>query len=183
VRGVFVRAATVGFASFAVSGVFSSVAPAFLGQVLERRSHALAGLLVFILFGASILGQVVVPRLSERRALIVGCAVLLGGIALFALAVGIESLAALLASAVVVGFGQGVVIGAGLAAINQRAPVERRGETASSFFVVMYVGLSVPVIGVGVAANAWSLRGAGIAFSAAVAALVLAVLASLARSE
>jgi hypothetical protein len=95
---------------------------------------------------------------------------------------GIESLAALIASASVVGLGQGLVIGAGLAAINQRAPVERRGETASSFFVVMYVGLSLPVIGVGVAANAWSLRGAGIAFSAAVAALVLTVLVSLSRS-
>jgi hypothetical protein len=39
------------------------------------------------------------------------------------------------------------------------------------------------VIGVGLAANAWSLRGAGIAFSATVAALVLAVLASLARGD
>jgi uncharacterized membrane protein YraQ (UPF0718 family) len=47
----------------------------------------------------------------------------------------------------------------------------------------MYVGLSVPVIGVGVAAHAWSLRGAGIVFSAAVAALVLAVLASLTCSD
>jgi cation transport ATPase len=75
------------------------------------------------------------------------------------------------------------VTGAGLAAINQRAPIERRGETASSFFVVMYVGLSLPVIGVGVAANAWSLRGAGIAFSAAVAVLVVAVLVSLSRSD
>jgi hypothetical protein len=82
----------------------------------------------------------------------------------------------------VVGLGQGLVVGAGLAAINQRAPVERRSETASSFFVVVYVGLSLPVIGVGVAANAWSLRGAGIAFSAAVAALVLTVLVSLSRS-
>jgi hypothetical protein len=45
------------------------------------------------------------------------------------------------------------------------------------------VGLSLPVIGVGVAANAWSLRGAGIAFSAAVAALVLTVLVSLSRSD
>jgi hypothetical protein len=39
------------------------------------------------------------------------------------------------------------------------------------------------VIGVGLAANAWSLRGAGIVFSAAVAALVLAVLASLTRPD
>jgi MFS family permease len=183
VRGVFIRGATAGFGSFAVAGVFSSVAPAFLGQVLGRTSHALAGLLVFVLFSASIVGQLVVPRLSDRRALVWGCSLLLAGVGLLALALGIESLAGLMASAVVVGLGQGLVIGAGLAAINQRAPVEQRGETASSFFVVMYVGLSVPVIGVGVAAYAFSLRSAGIAFSAAVAALVLAVLASLARRD
>ena len=183
VRGVFIRGATAGFGSFAVAGVFSSVAPVFLGQILGRTSHALAGLIVFILFSASIVGQMVVSRLSDRRALVSGCALLAGGVGLLALALGIESLAALIASASVVGVGQGLVIGAGLAAINQRAPIEHRGETASSFFVVIYVGLSVPVIGVGVVAHAWSLRGAGIAFSAAVAALVVTVLASLTRSD
>ena len=138
---------------------------------------------VFILFSASIVGQLLVSRLSDRRALILGCELLAGGVGLLALALWIESLAALIASASVVGLGQGLVIGAGLAAINQRAPVERRGEIASSFFVVMYVGLSLPVIGVGLAANAWSLRGAGIAFSVAVAVLVLTVLVSLSRSD
>lgn len=183
VRSVFIRGATAGFGSFAVAGVFSSVAPVFLGAILGRTSHALAGAIVFILFSASIVGQLLVSRLSDRRALILGCALLAGGVGLLALALWIESLAALIASASVVGLGQGLVIGAGLAAINQRAPVEHRGETASSFFVVMYVGLSLPVIGVGVAANVWSLRGAGIAFSAAVAALVLTVLVSLSRSD
>jgi MFS family permease len=183
VRGVFIRGATAGFGAFAVAGVFSSVAPAFLGAILGQTSHALAGAIVFILFSASTVGQLLVSRFSDRRALILGCALLAGGVGLLALALWIESLAALIASASVVGLGQGLVTGAGLAAINQRAPIERRGETASSFFVVMYVGLSLPVIGVGVAANAWSLRGAGIAFSAAVAALVLTVLVSLSRSE
>jgi MFS family permease len=183
VRGVFIRGATAGFGAFAVAGVFSSVAPAFLGAILGRTSHALAGAIVFILFSASTVGQLLVSRLSDRRALILGCALLAGGVGLLALALWIESLAALIASASVVGLGQGFVTGAGLAAINQRAPIERRGETASSFFVVMYVGLSLPVIGVGVAANAWSLRGAGIAFSAAVAVLVVAVLVSLSRSD
>ena len=183
VRSVFIRGATAGFGSFAVAGVFSSVAPVFLGAILGRTSHALAGAIVFILFSASIVGQLLVSRLSDRRALILGCALLAGGVGLLALALWIESLAALIASASVVGLGQGLVIGAGLAAINQRAPVEHRGETASSFFVVMYVGLSLPVIGVGIAANAWSLRGAGIAFSVAVAVLVLTVLVSLSRSD
>jgi MFS family permease len=183
VRGVFIRGAAAGFASFAVAGVFSSVAPVFLGQILGRTSHALAGAIVFILFSASILGQLGVSRLTDRRALVFGCALLTVGVSLLALALGIESLAALIAASLVVGLGQGLVIGAGLAAINQRAPVEHRGETASSFFVVLYVGLSLPVIGVGVAAHAFSLRTAGLAFSVAVAALVLVVLASLSRSE
>jgi MFS family permease len=183
VRDVFIRGAAAGFGSFAVAGVFSSVAPVFLGQILGRTSHALAGGIVFGLFSASIVGQLLVSRLSDRRALVSGCVLLVGGVGLLALALGIESLAALIAAAALVGLGQGLVIGAGLAAINQRAPVEHRSETASSFFVVMYVGLSVPVIGVGVAANIFSLRTAGIAFSAAVALLVLAVLASLARPE
>jgi MFS family permease len=183
VRTVFIRGATAGFGSFAVAGVFSSVAPVFLATILGRTSHALAGGLVFILFSASIVGQLLVSRLSDGRALISGCALLVGGAGLLALALGTESLAALIASASVAGLGQGLVVGAALAAINQRAPVEHRAETASSFFVVMYVGLSVPVIGVGVAADVWSLRGAGIAFSIAVAALVLTVLASLARSD
>jgi len=183
VRGVFIRGASVGFGGFAVAGVFSSVAPAFLGQILGLTSHALAGLVVFILFSTSILGQLLVVRLSDRRALVWGCALLAGGVGLLALALWAESPAALTASAAVVGIGLGVVIGAGVAAINQRAPVEQRGETASSFFVVMYVGLSLPVIGVGVAAQSFGLRAAGIAFSAAVAALVLAVLASLAQRD
>jgi MFS family permease len=183
VRSVFIRGATAGFGSFAVAGVFSSVAPAFLATILGRTSHALAGGIVFIFFSSSIVGQLTVSRLSDRRALISGCALLAGGVGLLALALGIESLAALIVSATVVGVGQGLAVGAALAAINQRAPVEHRSETASSFFVVMYIGLSVPVIGVGIAANAWSLRVAGIVFSAAVAALVLAVLASLTRSN
>lgn len=183
VRGVFVRGAAAGFGSFAVAGVFSSVAPAFLASVLGETSHTLAGALVFILFSASVLGQLVVSRLSDRQALVWGCVLLAVGVGLLALAIGVESLATLIASAAVVGLGQGLALGGALAAINQRAPVEQRGETASSFFVVMYVGLSVPVIGAGVAVYYMGLRPAGLVFSAAVALLVLAVLASLVRAD
>jgi MFS family permease len=182
-HAVFVRSAAAGFGAFAVAGLFGAVAPAFLGQVLGRTSHTLAGLLVFVLFGASIVGQLAVPRLSDLRALASGCALMVAGAGVLALALAIESLATLFASSLMLGLGQGLVIGAGLAAINQRAPVERRGETASSFFVVLYIGLAVPVIGSGIAAQSLGLRTAGIAFSAAVVGLLLAVLASLARAE
>ncbi len=178
VRGVFIRGATVGFASFAVAGVFSSVAPVFLGTVLDRHSPALAGFLVFVFFAMSLVGQLVNRRLSDRNALSIGCVLLFGGMVFLALSLATETLWPLIASAVVAGIGQGMVFGAALAAINQRAPAERRGETASSFFVVIYIGLSFPVIAAGVAIHTTSLKTAGIAFCAGVSLLVLGVLVS-----
>jgi MFS family permease len=181
VRAIFIRGATVAFAASAVAGLFGAVAPAFLGQILDEHSHALAGGLVFILFAASVLGQLAVLKLPDREALVFGCIITIAGVGLVVVALALDSLAALIASAALAGFGQGLAIGAGLAAINEQAPVERRSETASSFFVAAYVGLAVPVIGAGLAAEELGLRTAGIVFSAAVAVLVAGVLASLVR--
>jgi MFS family permease len=181
VMSVFVRAALAGFAAFAVSAVFGSVAPEFLGVGLHHRSPALAGLLVFLLFVMSVAGQALVLRLSN--ALAAGCGLLVAGVALLAVALGADSLAALYASATVGGLGQGVVISAGLAAIAERAPAERRGETASSFFVVLYLGLSLPVIAAGVAIHYTSLRSAGVGFCAGAGVLALGVLVSLLGSR
>jgi len=181
VLGVFVRAALAGVAAFAVSGVFSSVAPEFLGVGLHHHSPALAGLLVFVLFLMSVTGQVLIPRISN--ALAAGCGLLVAGVALLAISLAADSLAALFASAAVGGLGQGVVISAGLAAIAERAPAERRGETASSFFVVLYLGLSLPVIAAGVAIHYTSLRSAGIGFCAGAGVLALGVLVSLLGSR
>ena len=180
VAGVFARAALAGFAAFAVSGVLSSVAPEFLGLGLHRHSPALAGLLVFVLFVMSVAGQALVVRVPN--ALAAGCGLLVAGVALLAVSLAADSLAALFASAVVCGLGQGVAISAGLASIAERAPAERRGETASSFFVVLYFGLSLPVIAAGLAINYSSLRSAGLGFCAGTAALSLGVLVSQLRS-
>ena len=181
VAAVFVRAALAGVAAFAVSGVFSSVAPEFLAVSLGHHSPALAGFLVFILFSMSVTGQFLVLRL--RNALAAGCGLLVVGIALLAISLVTDSLAALFASAVVAGLGQGVVVSAGLASIVERTPAARRGETASSFFVALYLGLSIPVIAAGVAIHYTSLRSAGIGFCIAVGALVLVVLLSEVRSR
>ena len=176
VMGVFVRAALAGVAAFAVSGVFSSVAPEFLGLGLHHPGPALAGLLVFVLFVMSVAGQTLVSRLGN--ALAVGCGLLVGGVALLAVSLATDSLGALFASAVVGGLGQGVIVGAGVAAIADRAPAARRAETVSSLFVVLYFGLSIPVIAAGVAIHYTSLRSAGIGFCAATGVLALGVLAA-----
>ena len=61
----------------------------------------------------------------------------------------------------------------------ERAPTQHRGEVSSTYFVVAYVAISLPVVGVGLAARSWGLRPAGVAFAAAVGVLALLCLAAI----
>lgn len=183
VRGTFVRAASAGFAGFAVLGLFTAVAPSFLGQVLGLHSFVLSGGVVFSVFAASTVGQIVlVPRFG-KASLKVGCAGLVAGMALLTAGLAVESFELLVSGGLVAGLGQGMSFRAGLAAVNAEAPADRRAGVASTFFVVIYVALSLPVVGEGLATDVVGLRTAGIGFSVAVALLAGSVLAALVRAE
>ena len=69
VTDIFTPAATVGVCAFAVAGVFSAVAPEFLGNELGDKSAVRAGLLVFLFFAMATAGQLTVnPDPQARRA-------------------------------------------------------------------------------------------------------------------
>lgn len=178
VRGVFLPAVIAGFAGFAVLGLFTAVTPAFLGKILGLHNLALTGLVVCIAFSASTLGQLFLG-LVPRVALPLGCLLLAAGALVVAAAINLESLAVLIAGAILSGFGQGLAFRAGLAAVAAASLPTRRGEVTSTFFVMLYVAISLPVIGVGLWANLRGLRSAGIGFALIVAALSLVALVAL----
>ncbi len=182
-RKVFVRAALAAFAGFAVLGLFTAVAPAFLGQDLGVTNRAAVGLVVFSVFAASTAGQAMLALLPEDMALPAGCVALIAGMALLALSLAVSSLPLLVAASVTAGVGHGLSFRAGLAALNAGSPAAQRAEVASSFFVVAYIGISLPVIGEGALAQAIGLRPAGLAFAAAVAALAAVALTLLAGTS
>lgn len=182
-RATFFQAALAGFAGYAVLGLFTAVVPAFLGEELGVTSPAAIGLVVFAVFAASMVGQAMLQLVPEAVAMPAGCLALIAGMGSLALGLAVPSMALLVLGGVIAGFGQGLAFRAGLAAVSVRAPAERRGEVASSFFVVMYVAISLPVIGVGVLAQATGLRTAGLIFAAAVAAVAVVVLVLLGRER
>lgn len=182
-RGVFTRAAIAGFAGFAVMGLFTAVSPAFLGKVLHERNVALLGVVVLSLFAASVLGQTQSGRLGLDRAMPVGCIALIVGIAGVAASLAVESLPLLVLGAVIAGYGQGLSFRAGLGLVSGASPDDRRGAITSTFFVVLYVGISVPVIGEGAVASGAGLVPAGLIFSGLVAVLAAVALVLLLRSS
>ncbi len=180
-RPTFIRAAVAALAAFAVLGLFTAVTPSFLTELLKLPSHWLAGVVVFVGFLASSAGQFSLELISARKALPLGCAVMVAGSGLLAAAIGASSLPLLIAGAVVAGLGVGLSFRGGLTLVNSESPAAQRGEIASSYFVVAYIAISVPIVGIGVGAEAVGLRAAGIVFTGLVGLVALAVMASLGR--
>ncbi|MGV9711790.1 MFS transporter [Gordonia sp. NPDC003424] len=177
VRSVFVRASIAAFAGFAVMGTFTAVAPSFVSHIVGIESHALTGLLVSMLFLASVIAQILGRSQPTERALIVGCAVLVVGVAVVTVGLLTASFAVLVIGALVAGTGQGLSFSKGLAAVVTASPINRRAEITSTYFVVAYVAISIPIVGEGIAAAHWGLRTSGIVFNIAVGVLALIALA------
>ena len=180
VSDIFQPAATVGVCAFAVAGVFSAVAPEFLGNELGDKSAVRAGLLVFLFFAMAAAGQLTVNRIPKRLGLAVGCVVLLVGLGLLAAALAARSTALLFLSAAVSGLGEGLPVGFGLGAINEKVG-DKRGETDSAYFVLLYCGVALPVVGVGFLALGVGMVTAGLLFCGLVGLCVLGVLYTLRR--
>lgn len=179
VRGTFVRAGLGGFAAFAFPGLFGSLGPTFLAKYLGFHSHVTAGAVVWLLFMASVVGQIAIVRISDRAALVTGDAGTVIAALLVIAALEAESLALLVLAGVAAGIGQGLALGGGLAALAAETPAERRGEVNATFFVVLYAGLCVPTVGVGLLTQAIGLRTAGVVLSCVMGVLAGAVAVSL----
>jgi MFS family permease len=182
IRAVFVRAAIGGFAGFAVLGLVTAVSPAFLGHVLHRHSTALVGALAASVFVASIVGQVASVRLRTSVGQSVGCALLIVGVIALAPSLVVASLPLLVIGALIAGVGQGMSFRAGLASIGEVSPPDQRGAISSAFFVALYVGISLPVVGFGLLSTTTGLVPAGLVFIAMVGVLAAVVLVLLVRS-
>jgi len=181
VRSAFVRASVIGFAGFVVLGLFTSVIPSALGQLLAEHDRGVVGAIVFAIFFASVLGQVAVPRLGLQRSMTVGCALLVVGMVVFAGALAARSLTLVVATALVAGFGQGLSFRSGLMLITGPTPPAQRGEVTSAFFTILYVGISIPVVAVGLGARSYGLQHTGMVTAGIVGALAVATLVSLLR--
>lgn len=181
-RGEFIAVGVAGFSAFSLLGLFSALAPTFLGSVMHQNSHAVQGAVVFLLFAVGTHTQLLASRLPSRPVVIGGLSLLLAGLALIVAALAQASIALFLAGTVVAGVAVGAVFLGSLATANRLAPPGRRGQAISTYFVACYCGLIIPVVGVGVAAGLIGDFPAVLALSILLAALCIFALASMAKA-
>jgi MFS family permease len=167
----FAAAALAGFTAFALLGLFPSLTSSFLRSVLGDPSPQTVGLAVSVVFAAAVAAQLTAQRMDPDRAALLGVGLLPVGAVLLVLALAAGSLALFLAAAVVGGTGIGFAFQSAVARVAALATPAERGAVTSAFFVVTYLGITVPVVGVGELATVTTLTAAASALAVLVAAL------------
>ena len=146
-----VPAAAGTLAAFSANGLFAGLSGLFLATTLHHPSHALSGAALFIVFACGVVSQLV--TLQASRVLALGMVSMLAGLALLVVSVRLStpSLALFLIAGALIGAGSGAVFKGTTGIVLGASPPESRVAMTSDLLIALYVGLSVPVIGAGVA--------------------------------
>lgn len=147
----FWAAGAAAFAALAVQGLFTSVAPSFLGTTFHVTDRLAAGATTFGVFAASALSQIVFARLSQRAQIRLGMVLLVVGLVVLAVAAVLLQVAGFIGGGVVAGAGVGLLFRAAIGSAAALVGPERRGGVLAATFLIAYAGLTVPVVAVGAA--------------------------------
>lgn len=152
-RGAFWNAAWGAFVAFGALGLFTGLSATFLVGTLHETSHLLAGVTVFALFTSGVVSQVALATAPPRRLLGAGTVLMVAGLTLTAVAVWLPtpSYALFLIGGALNGGGAGAVFKGSVGTVIGITAPHQRAEALAGVFLAGYVGLSVPVVGAGVA--------------------------------
>jgi predicted MFS family arabinose efflux permease len=151
-----VPAAAATLAAFAANGLFAGLSGLFLSTTLHHPSHALSGATLFLVFSAGVVSQLATTRLQASRVLALGTLFMLVGLVLLVVAVRLStpSLAVFLIAGALIGAGAGAVFKGTTGIVLEASAPEDRVAMTSALLIALFVGLSVPVVGAGIALNA-----------------------------
>jgi predicted MFS family arabinose efflux permease len=161
----FISPAVGGFAVFALIGLYAALIPSLLHESLNYPAPTIAGALVAEVFGVAAVTILSTGRLGSQFTLMSALALLLPSVWLLVGAEIARSLVLLLIAAGLAGISGGLGYRGTLEVINRIAPADRRSEVASSYFIALFAGNSLPVIGIGVLSAAASPLIANVTFA------------------
>jgi hypothetical protein len=131
---------------------------------------------VFELFIVAMVTMLVFRRTRPRRAMLAGLALAVPALLSLLLIERGASLGLLALATAAVGTSAGLGFLGSLGRANAISPADRRGQTASTYYIACFVGASLPVVGAGALTTLAGPAAAGAAFVALLVSLSIAAL-------
>ena len=181
IRRQFALCAITAFTATSMLGLFTALAPSFLNLELQVSNRAISGTLIFVLFSCVALVQIFARRQMPGRVQIGGLVGIVISLPVFIGSLALSSWEVFGLGVLLAGVSGGLAFSGSLSIANALAPVEHRGGVLAVFFTVMYLGLIVPVVSVGVLSDSIGLYSAAAWFSLVDVLLSLGLLIGLFR--
>jgi predicted MFS family arabinose efflux permease len=148
-----IPAAAATLSAFSAMGLFAGLSGLFLATTLGQPSHALAGATLFLVFSCGVASQLATGTLPASRVLTLGTLSMLAGLVFLVVSVGLSTpvLALFLLGGALIGAGAGAVFKGTTGIVLEASAPEDRLAMTSALLIALFVGLSLPVIGAGIA--------------------------------
>lgn len=168
--------ATAAFVIFAFVGFYAGLIPTVLSKEVHEANPLAGALIVTEMFVCMAVTIVVTRELRSHQSMLASLALMLPGIALLLWAQLAGSLVLLVIATAVGGIAAGLGFRASLEVVNDLAPPERRAEIVSSYYVVVFAGNALPIIGVGIVTDLFNGTVASVAFGVTIALFAIVAL-------
>ena len=180
-RGTFTAAAIGGFTTFTLLGLFSALVPTFLEKIIGQHHPWVIGANVSLVFGVAVVTQLAFSGRPARQTIESGLALLIVSLAVLTVSLAVASYPLFLVGTVMSGIAIGAAFSGGLATALSVAAEGERGRVSSLFYLIAYVGVTIPVISAGVGVAEFSILSTFIVVGGVLAAFDLGALVYLRR--
>ena len=171
------------FITFGVYGLYASMAPTIIRNVLGVGGPIISGLGIAGILTGSCLTQIAIKRLGYVRSALIGLTLVATSNALLLVNLQIAEASLFAVGMVITAMGHGACMFAGVQVVNMVSDHTNRASLTSSFWAVGYCGSIIPMIATGQMAELWGLNRAVSNFCISTIVLCTVVLILFAANE
>lgn len=150
IRKPFYLSSITSFIAWGIMSLLLSIIPSYLNTLVGNSNLTISGGIIALVLGISTVHQLMLRKRAIRTLIVTGYLFLGLGLAGIILTIMMKSLLFLIITTIVIGLGHGPAYAGSLSLINKVSPNSKRTGIVSSFFVVTYIGVSIPILLLGV---------------------------------
>jgi MFS family permease len=166
-------------AAWGLCGFYLSLGPSLAVQVIGSSNLVWGGVVIFLLTGVAAIAAIAAARAPAARVMLIGCLILLAGMAITLGGIATNTAAAFLIGSAIAGVGFGLAFLGAFEMVTALAPPAERAGLVAAIFIVNFLAFSIPAVIAGWAVSRYGLHRTALVYCAAIAALVAAAAGSL----
>lgn len=156
------------FITFGVFGLYASMAPTIIRNVLGLGGPMVSGLGIALILTGSCITQIAFKRLHYSHSALIGFGLLCVSNAIMIVNLQVGSAALFAAGVITTAMGHGASMFAGSQVVNLVSDNSNRASLTSSYWAIGYCGSIIPMIATGIMSEVWGLNIAVTVFCASI---------------